>query len=192
MAGPTPAIMLLNTTTRKEQSTGNSLVSSSFTAGQQPATGCPDSTGYPCRLRASLVARPCHCPVLLRRCRCLFRLSSPKGICFSLAVAVVVAVVLAAVCFCRHPELRRTPVPLIHPYREPFQPRIGSNGFPTLKPKVIKILSSPQVTQKREIPNNDAPFKFKENGVVATLNSLQLNQRLKRETLLRLGRGSQS
>jgi hypothetical protein len=41
-------------------------------------------------------------------------------------------------------------------------------------PKVTKILSSPQVTQKREIPNNDAPFKFKENGRVTTLKSLQL------------------
>jgi hypothetical protein len=36
MAGPTPAIMLLNTTTRKEQSTGNSFVSNRFTAANRP------------------------------------------------------------------------------------------------------------------------------------------------------------
>jgi hypothetical protein len=59
-----------------------------------------------------------------------------------------------------------------------FQPetRLQDPPIPVPSPKVTKNLSSPQVTQKYEIPNNDAPFKSSESGVVTTLHSLQFKK----------------
>jgi hypothetical protein len=37
----------------------------------------------------------------------------------------------------------------------------------------------PHAPQKREIPNNDAPFKLSRSGVVTTRNLLQLKQSTK-------------
>jgi hypothetical protein len=68
-------------------------------------------------------------------------------------------------------------------FRPPIRPTITGTNAADAEAKT-KSLSTPQIIQKREIPNNDAPKIIEKDGVKPILDSLQLKQRSKRKPLL--------
>ncbi len=217
MAGPTPARMLLNTTTRKEQITGNSFVSNHFSAGKPPRTGCPDSTGsrpavavLPSPIipspRKSTSSRP-------KRRTAPSSAAQWRDPCISLLPLCLPfsrSCLFAVACFCRHPErsegsryrqhyrnrshlsIPDSHGPLSSQFAQrPFHadpvsvpPRSLSPAFPD----PCLSCQAPKSPKSAKSPTTTHLSRHKENCRFTPPNSLQLNQSIKNETLLRVGK----